>query len=349
MPDSHRRSYGAPSRRRGKLTYEQKNQAAADKKRQRAANKESILAVHAVIAELEAARNQKESADSEQSVLEKVGLFLLGLTLFATVLTVIIFFWTMIDTERGGIESHEDNVLALRNAEWRGWDALFASHADSANALRAVNLANAAALARADTANKNAKLAGDQQHDAMVAQQSVMLGQLDEMKSQRLANIAQLRATVRADVTQYYPTDEHGVRIDDGKLGVMWGISPRFKNVGLTDAKNFVGWFTFTKIAFTGQDPTSADCPVSIRPNPSPAPTIIARDGDILLRAQYLSKQDVFDARYNRIVMLIFGHIEYNDVFPGSLLHTEDWCDIVSPVDPDHKSFSFPILRAVSD
>ena len=65
--------------------------------------------------------------------------------------------------------------------------------------------------------------------------------------------------------------------------------------------------------------------------------------------SKFLSVDDANAVVANTKYILMWGHIEYEDIFPDTSLHHYDWCVAVIPNDIARAIFSFPILKNESD
>jgi hypothetical protein len=183
-------------------------------------------------------------------------------------------------------------------------------------------------------------------------QAGVMRGQLDEMKSQRLLTIAQLRANLRRERPIFHPIGDKGQWIGAGEVLSGWEINPGWTNTGSTDAINVLSWWKLTITSRSAPTPNVAinvDCPIPPKPYPKIAPSIVQPGGPLLEQAQILSISDArkaSDPDPSEVITLA-GHLEYNDIFPGTLPHHFGWCLIALPHDISSSNFSLP--RAVEE
>lgn len=172
------------------------------------------------------------------------------------------------------------------------------------------------------------------------------LGQLNEMKAQRLLSIAQQRAKLRRESPVITAITEGGKLAEAGKRIVSWAISPHWKNVGSTDAQGYLGWFDIKTFDVTAPKSIGADdCPDSPIPNPLPEPEVIAQGGEFSQLAKMVPVEDLVAANQGTKYILMFGHIEYRDIFPDTPTHHDDWCVVLLPNDIGRTIMSVPNLR----
>jgi hypothetical protein len=178
----------------------------------------------------------------------------------------------------------------------------------------------------------------------------VTQGQLDEMRNQRLATTAQMRANLRRENPTMTPIGEGGKMIGPAENLAGWEVSPNWKNVGSTNAQDFLGWFDIRAFdPSPGQRVTAADCPQLLEPSPSPGRLIVVPGIGVSHLAKPLRIGDVVKAKEGTKYILMWGHIEYKDIFPDTPVHHDDWCVAVIPNDLQRSVFSLPILRETID
>jgi hypothetical protein len=181
-------------------------------------------------------------------------------------------------------------------------------------------------------------------------QLNVMQGQLDEEKAKTILTRTQLRANLRLEVPTITPFGAGQVLAGTKEQSSGWAVSPTWINVGGSDARDYMGWFDIR--IFDVRSPkhlTGADCPSLAQPDPLPDGIIIHPGTQIAQLAKTLSVEDVVGAKNETKYILMYGHIEYRDVFPDSSLHHEDWCMVVVPNNIEHGVFSLPTLRDKAD
>jgi hypothetical protein len=178
----------------------------------------------------------------------------------------------------------------------------------------------------------------------------IFQGQLAEMKAQRLLTMTQIRANIRREIPQMlaYGDGEKLVSVGDTIRG--WKVSPTWLNVGGTDAKEFVAWFDIVPFDYVpGRTLSASDCPEPKRSSPS-AGTLTVHPGLPLSQlAKNLLVEDVIKAQNGTGYILMAGHMEYRDIFPGTPLHHDDWCTGVVPNDIPRNVWSMPIIRETTD
>ena len=127
-------------------------------------------------------------------------------------------------------------------------------------------------------------------------------GQLTEMKFQSDVTRTQIKATMKLEYVKHANPNQG------------WYITPSWQNVGATDAKEFDGWVTshlFIPVTVPDnfdflQIPSSAD-----KGFPTTIPT---RDSNSLF-SQHLSTSDMAKMEANAGLFIIWGYVEYKDVF----------------------------------
>lgn len=160
-------------------------------------------------------------------------------------------------------------------------------------------------------------------------------GQLDEMRAQREMTVIQMRAKLRPDDIKRDP-----VLLADGKLA-GWYLTPKWTNAGSTDAINVVRWWQVG--IFPNGVPAGYKCRADV-PRIRPAPTIVHAGGGFSESALFLGFYEAVQALTNRPrpwIVLVSGHIEWNDEFPHTPLHQLDWCSRVVPNDIRKNIFSY--------
>lgn len=179
-------------------------------------------------------------------------------------------------------------------------------------------------------------------------QQNIMQGQLDEMGKQRLMTIAQLRADLKQESPQITPIRSDEKPAQPGDSVVAWAVSPQWINSGETDARGYIGWFDLKPLTFTKPHHVSAaDCPVPTR-TPT-KPTDIPRGQGFRMVAKKIELPNAERAEGGYGIILMVGHLEYRDIFPGTTEHHADWCTALLPNDLKQGLWSPFILFQTSD
>jgi hypothetical protein len=181
-------------------------------------------------------------------------------------------------------------------------------------------------------------------------QLSVMQNQLDEEKAKGVLEKTQLRGNMRREVPQLSQvgagTDLGGPK---GK-STDWAISPKWINVGGSDVLDYKGWFDVQVFDIVpNKKVDSKDCPSLATPDPLPDGIIIHPGGALEQLSKSLSAQDMIAAENQTKYILMYGHIQYRDVFPDSKPHHADWCVVVFPNNIDKNLFSLPTLKDTAD
>ena len=175
-------------------------------------------------------------------------------------------------------------------------------------------------------------------------------GQLGEMQQQRLLTITQIRANLRREQPTYFQIREDGeLRGPGDKLG-GFAISPNWKNIGSTNAVEYRGWFNLRTFSHGGQHTvTVKDCPELPAPIPLPEGLVVLPGGPISQLARTFSLADAVEAKSQTKYILLWGHIEYRDIYPDTPTYHDDWCEIVLRNDIEKAIFSFPTLQEKVD
>jgi hypothetical protein len=177
------------------------------------------------------------------------------------------------------------------------------------------------------------------------------VGQLAEMKAQRVFTMIQLRANLRREKLATNPVGANGQLIGHGERLYGWDVNPWWTNVGGTDAKNVISWWEIKIFPFTvSPDAKPPSCPRAARPM-EPTPVLVQSQGRLIQVNKRLLIEDAQKAMKGDVSQLIYiyGRIEYNDAFPNTPLHYLDWCVNVTPDDISKNIFSFGRLREESD
>ena len=186
-------------------------------------------------------------------------------------------------------------------------------------------------------------------HDSRL-QYHTMMGQLGEMKAQRLVTTAQMRANLRRERPQLLPIGNGGKLIGVGEKMTDIAVSPNWTNVGSTNAQDYRGWFDLQVHDLQPkQIVTASDCPPIGEPRALSEGTVVEPGRNILQAAQKFSVQDAIQARDDNKYILMRGHIQYRDIFPDTPAHHDDWCVVIVPNNLEKMEFSFPIVREKAD
>lgn len=150
-----------------------------------------------------------------------------------------------------------------------------------------------------------------------------------------------LRANFRFEQIAPHPFDRTGNPINSpGKNIFGWQLNPVWHNIGGTDARNVIGYWRIVPAPFVPFD--QAKCPPLEFNNRRPEGVSIS-PGQILIQfAQILPAADAQRASGPTPTEVLFalGHLEYNDIFPDTPIHTVDWCFILAPNDMANSVFS---------
>jgi hypothetical protein len=184
---------------------------------------------------------------------------------------------------------------------------------------------------------------------ATKSQQTIMQGQLDEMRKQREFTIAQLRASLKRERPVYQHINALGFAVPQGEDFVGWSFNPVWTNVGETSAKNVSSWSFFT----AKETPKGATWPVILQcpDHPTIPPNnnlgeIIEKGGNRMEVALNVPKNLVDRATgANPSLLLYFGgRTQYNDIFQDTPLHYFEWCVLAIPSNATTGDFSFHII-----
>ena len=162
-------------------------------------------------------------------------------------------------------------------------------------------------------------------------------GQLREAREQTITTHAQIRANmIQEDIG-------HELRYENGALvGVFF--TPHWKNVGATDARDYVGWYRLT--ALSGKTNwTVADCPNPDRPADVPGPIVVQAGHPLSQEGQLLPIAVINQVLINRGAIFFAGHSQYRDIFPDDPTFHFDWCQRAVINNLSANEFSFQILR----
>jgi hypothetical protein len=161
-------------------------------------------------------------------------------------------------------------------------------------------------------------------------------GQLHELHEQNITIRAQNRANLALIEIQHDPESEHGHL-------VALEISPQWKNLGATDARDVKMGFNIVQIEVANKPHSAIDCP-DAKP-PSGPPRIIQSQQSVTQAAKIVSVKDIQRERDGVIKIFINGQIRYRDIFPDDPIWTYEWCVYLSSYDPDNNGFSFITVR----
>lgn len=173
-------------------------------------------------------------------------------------------------------------------------------------------------------------------------QRDVMQRQLDEMRKQRIATAAQLRASMTREQRSVNPIDSNNNLAGPGEQIAGWIISPSWTNAGSTSAIEWRGWYDLRVFSAPPNKRVGPfQCPPSQPPTPLPKGRTIVQGGTFLQLAKKILVADALSAKEGTSYILMWGHAEYRDEFPDTPLHYDDWCVGIIPVDLQRSKFSF--------
>jgi hypothetical protein len=193
--------------------------------------------------------------------------------------------------------------------------------------------------------------------DEATKQLSVMQSQLSEMADSRKAAETQMRAGLTRFSPTLFPIGKDGKLMakPDANLGA-WDLSPKWKNVGTTQAIKFASTF---EIRFFDRKFVSIDDIRSACPNPlNLSPTGGGGGGGLTIQqgeekiesSQRLSLEDAAKLEKGQLIGLVVQNAVFHDVFPQTAPHHFYGCDVISISDArSSASYSFPVLREESD
>jgi hypothetical protein len=193
----------------------------------------------------------------------------------------------------------------------------------------------------------------------MWKQMDVMRGQLDEAKTSTLITQTQLKANLRRDPIVIMAVDKTKLKPELSGVAAtvdMFDVKVTWTNAGLTSATDFKGWIKATVIDPNGRPARrlEEDCP---KPDPAgnilgfTTPTTIPPQGSMTYDAKFLLSKTT--TGINNPLVLIYGFVEYQDVFPDSPTHQrshhDDWCIHARQDDTVIEGFSFwPLKETVN-
>jgi hypothetical protein len=193
----------------------------------------------------------------------------------------------------------------------------------------------------------------------MWKQMDVMRGQLDESKTSTLITQTQLKANLRRDPIVIAALDKTKLKPELSGVATtddMFDVKVTWTNAGLTSATDYKGWIKTLVIDPNGRPVhrLEEDCPKS---DPAEnllhfiAPMTIPPQGSMPYDAKFPVSKTTTGP--NHPLILIYGYIEYRDVFPDSPTHHswhhDDWCLQARQDDTLIEGFSFWPLQETVD
>jgi hypothetical protein len=179
------------------------------------------------------------------------------------------------------------------------------------------------------------------QLDAMRHTDAAINEQLKEAHIQNETTRAQIRANMAANGISI-----SAISVSDNVIG--WEISPSWKNVGSTDARNFRSRWV---LKFVPKNDLKTDvysaCPKVVAP--ADHVTVIQNGHPITELSKRLTKEDAERAARQEGVVLLAESMEFNDIFKDSAIHHLYYCALVVPNDIANSQFSFPTLILETD
>jgi len=128
----------------------------------------------------------------------------------------------------------------------------------------------------------------------------------------------------------------------DGKV-IAFYITPTWDNSAATEAVNVTTWDSWQY--FPGSVPDTKDFSKpygGVTPNMTS--TTISNGSPVLQPSLRISSEYIEDARLGRGIIIIWGHIEYSDIFRDMVTYTIDWSNITQPtIISGETTISFPI------
>jgi hypothetical protein len=154
-------------------------------------------------------------------------------------------------------------------------------------------------------------------------QMITMRGQLEEMRNQRLQTMAQTRANLKREQSHVNALNEKGDTASIGEKLAGWAISPVWTNAGSTDAREYRNWFEFKVFDRpNGKLIDDEDCPTLIAPSPLPRAIVVISGQKLTELARNLSLAEAVAMQQGKKYILMWGHIEYKDIyFPVTTAH----------------------------
>jgi hypothetical protein len=181
-------------------------------------------------------------------------------------------------------------------------------------------------------------------------QRGIMQGQLNEATKQRLMTVAQQRADLAQEVPSIVLLKADGKPVQGGDTATDVAVSPIWKNVGSTDAVQYIAWFDLRYVAITPKKPLlPSDCPRLPIPNPQAETTIIRPGEEKMVFAKKLPVTTFLNAANNQGYLMMTGRAKFRDAFPGTPLHHRYFCEVIIPNDIVHRIWSLPEIAESSD
>jgi hypothetical protein len=170
-----------------------------------------------------------------------------------------------------------------------------------------------------------------------------------ELAESALMQLSTLRPNLSFDVTvRPFDKDNKEISALPSNAIAFWQITPTFKNIGGTDARNVKG---AARLLMANVDKALAPMDRINIPCPLPSPTftpdsvnnIVTPGSAYSLLSPTVTIDQVRSAsgEFAKEGILIEGYVEYNDIFPGTNLHHYIWCDLMFPNDIENSKFSF--------
>jgi hypothetical protein len=136
--------------------------------REREEHEDHVAALNRLTGQFAAQQKDQKAADSKKEFREWFTIILVAFTLGATGFGDWVFFHTMEDARDAAAKAHRDSAGALTAAKTSAAAALTGAHQDSAAAVSAANAGSAAALDKAEAANATARDSENRQLRAYV-------------------------------------------------------------------------------------------------------------------------------------------------------------------------------------
>ena len=166
------------------------------------------------------------------------------------------------------------------------------------------------------------------------SQLTIMQGQLAEMQNQSAITRSQLRANLALTIANYL------VNNSDGKP-LAWIFTPVWKNSGGTEALHANGWVAIRY--FSPDAPQDFDF-MQFGNNITPAPITIPQGSEIMHQTQSVSPEEMQNIVQHAGIGVIWGHIEYSDIFQKATVHHMHYCLRIFPSNIG-AIVSFPLYR----
>ena len=171
---------------------------------------------------------------------------------------------------------------------------------------------------------------------ALLSTDRAIHGELIEMQNQSAVTHNQLKANFGLTIANYT------INGTDGKT-LAWIFTPVWKNSGGTEALRAHGWVDIQFFARDASDIFDFLLPRFDIPNP-PFFTSVPQGNEFMHPTRSLSGEEMKSIADGKGKGIIWGHLEYNDVFPNTKTHHVHYCLNIFPANVGNLT-SFPLYR----